>query len=100
MITDGFFYFATLVFMAALLVGAQKVTKAKFFEYVPPVVLLYLAAMLGCTFKLWDPAATKGAYSALRNPILYAMIFVMLATTIRITFRKKIVTMTFSSLGV
>ena len=78
MITDGFFYFATLVFMAALLVGAQKVTKAKFFEYVPPVVLLYLAAMLGCTFKLWDPAATKGAYSALRNPILYAMIFVML----------------------
>jgi len=78
MITNGFFYFATLVFIAALLVGAQRVTKAKFFEYVPPVVLLYLAAMLGCTFKLWDPAATKGAYSALRNPILYAMIFMML----------------------
>ncbi|MBP5212765.1 MAG: DUF819 family protein [Pyramidobacter sp.] len=78
MITNGFFYFATLVFLAALLVGAQKLTKAKFFEYVPPVVLLYLAAMLGCTFKLWDPAATKGAYGALRNPILYAMIFVML----------------------
>lgn len=44
----------------------------------PPVVLLYLIGMLGCTFKLWDTAATKDAYNALRNPILYAMIFVML----------------------
>ncbi|MBQ8089269.1 MAG: DUF819 family protein, partial [Pyramidobacter sp.] len=70
MITDGFFYFATLVFMAALLIGAQKLTKAKFFEYVPPVVLLYLAGMLGCTFGLWDTKATKAAYGALRNPIL------------------------------
>ena len=78
MITDGFFYFATLVFMAGLLIGAQKLTKSKFFEYVPPVVLLYLAGMLGCTFGLWDTKATKAAYSALRNPILYAMIFVML----------------------
>ena len=78
MITDGFFYFATLVLIAGLLVGAQKLTKWKFFEYVPPVVLLYLIGMLGCTFKLWDTAATKDAYNALRNPILYAMIFVML----------------------
>ncbi|MCR5346400.1 MAG: DUF819 family protein [Fretibacterium sp.] len=78
MITNGFTYFATLVLIAALLIGAQKLTKWKFFEYVPPVVLLYLIGMLGCTFKLWDTASTKGAYSALRNPILYAMIFVML----------------------
>ena len=78
MITDGFLYFATLVLCAALLVGAQKLTKWKFFEYAPPVVLLYLFGMLGCTFKLWDTGATKEAYNALRNPILYAMIFVML----------------------
>ena len=78
MITNGFTYFATLVLIAGVLVGAQKLTKWKFFEYVPPVVLLYLIGMLGCTFKLWDTAATKEAYSALRNPILYAMIFVML----------------------
>ncbi|MCR4819485.1 MAG: DUF819 family protein [Fretibacterium sp.] len=78
MITNGFTYFATLVLSAGLLVGAQKLTKWKFFEYAPPVVLLYLVGMLGCTFKLWDTAATKEAYSALRNPILYAMIFVML----------------------
>ena len=78
MITDGFMYFATLVMIAGLLVGAQKLTKWKFFEYVPPVVLLYLVCMLACTFKLWDTETTKAAYSALRNPILYAMIFVML----------------------
>ena len=66
MITNGFTYFATLVLIAGLLVGAQKLTKWKFFEYVPPVVLLYLIGMLGCTFKLWDTAATKEAYSALR----------------------------------
>ncbi len=78
MITNGFTYFATLVLIAGLLIGAQKLTKWKFFEYAPPVVLLYLIGMLGCTFKLWDTASTKEAYSALRNPILYAMIFVML----------------------
>ena len=78
MITNGFTYFATLVLIAGILVGAQKLTKWKFFEYAPPVVLLYLVGMLGCTFKLWDTAATKEAYNALRNPILYAMIFVML----------------------
>ena len=78
MITDGFTYFAVLVLIAGALVGCQKLTKWKFFEYAPPVVLLYLICMLCCTFKVWDAAATKDAYSALRNPILYAMIFVML----------------------
>lgn len=78
MITNGFTYIAALAFLAACLIGAQKVTKSKFFDYVPPVVLLYLIAMLCCTFAIWDPAATKDAYNAVRNPILYAMIFLML----------------------
>ena len=78
MITNGFTYFATLVLIAALLIGAQKLTGWKFFDYAPPVVLLYLIGMIGCTFKFWDTASTKEAYNALRNPILYAMIFVML----------------------
>ncbi len=78
MITNGFTYIATLAFIAACLIGLQKVSKSKFFDYVPPVVLLYLIAMLCCTFAVWDPAATKDAYGAVRNPILYAMIFLML----------------------
>jgi uncharacterized membrane protein len=74
MITNGFTYIATLAFLAACLIGAQKYTKSKFFDYVPPVVLLYLVAMLCCTFSIWSAAETKDAYSAVRNPILYAMI--------------------------
>ncbi|MBR7149723.1 MAG: DUF819 domain-containing protein [Oscillospiraceae bacterium] len=78
MITNGFTYIAVLAFIAASLVGAQKLTKSKFFEYVPPVVLLYLVGMVCCTFGVWDTAETKAAYNAVRNPILYAMIFLML----------------------
>ena len=78
MITNGFTYIALLAFIAGVLIWAQHSTKAKFFDYVPPVVLLYLIGMVCCTFSVWDTAETKAAYNAVRNPILYAMIFLML----------------------
>ncbi|RGZ01563.1 DUF819 family protein [Clostridium sp. AM58-1XD] len=78
MITNGFTYIAVLILLAGLLVGAQKVTKWKFFDWVPPIVLLYLLTMIFCTFKVWDMESTAGAYSAMKNNILYAMIFLML----------------------
>ena len=78
MITNGFTYIALLAFIAGGLIWAQHTTKAKFFDYVPPVVLLYLIGMICCTFSVWDTAETKAAYNAVRNPILYAMIFLML----------------------
>ena len=78
MITNGFTYIAVLACIAGCLIWAQKSTQAKFFDFVPPVVLLYLIGMLCCTFKIWDAAATKDAYNTVRNPILYAMIFLML----------------------
>lgn len=78
MITNGFTYLAVLACIAGCLIWAQKVTKSKFFEFAPPVVLLYLIGMLCCTFAVWDTAATKDAYNAVRNPLLYAMIFLML----------------------
>lgn len=78
MITNGFTYIAVLVFLAAVLVGAEKLTKWKFFKFMPPVVLLYLLTMLLCTVGAWDMEATKGAYSALKNNILYAMLCLML----------------------
>ena len=78
MITNGFTYFAVLVFLAALLVGAEKLTKWKFFKYAPPVVLLYLLTMLLCTVGAWDMEATSAAYGALKNNILYAMLVLML----------------------
>lgn len=78
MITNGFTYIAFLIFLAASLVMLEKKTQSKVFKYVPPVVLLYLLAMIFCTAGLWDMAATKATYSALKNNLLYAMVFVML----------------------
>lgn len=90
MITNGFTYVAVLLFMAAVLVTLEKKTTgglAKFFKFVPAVVLCYLLAMLLCTVKLWDMESTKPAYSALKNSLTYAMIFTML---LRCDIRKII----------
>ena len=87
MITNGFTYIAVLIFIAAMLVWLQRYTKSKFFDYAPPIVLLYLLTMICCTLKVWDMEATKPAYSALKNNILFAMIFLML---LRCDIRKII----------
>lgn len=78
MITNGFTYVAVLVFLAAILVVAEKKTGWKFFKLVPAVVLLYLLTMVLCTVGAWDMEATKPAYTVLKNNILYAMLVLML----------------------
>lgn len=78
MITNGFTYVAVLVFIAAALVMLQKKTEWKVFNWVPPIVLLYFITMILCTIGAWDMEATKPTYSALKNNILYAMVFLML----------------------
>ena len=82
MIKDGFMYIAALLFIASMLVYLPKIFKGKtaqkIFQFAPPIVLIYLGLMLFCTIKLWDLEATNGAYNALKNPILYAMLFIML----------------------
>lgn len=87
MITNGFTYVAVLVFLAAVLVGAEKLTKWKFFKFVPPVVLLYLLTMVLCTLGAWNMEATDAAYSVMKNNILYAMLVLML---LRCDIRKII----------
>ena len=49
MITNGFTYIAVLIFFAAILITIESKKKLKFFEYVPPIVLLYLGTMILCT---------------------------------------------------
>jgi uncharacterized membrane protein len=82
MIKDGFLYIAALVFIAAVLCCLPKIFKGKtaqkIFKFAPPIVLIYLGLMVLCTVKLWDTAATAEAYSSLKNPLLYAMLFIML----------------------
>lgn len=91
MIKDGFLYISTLMFITGILVCLPKVLKGKvaqkFFQFAPPVVLIYLGLMLLCTVKLWNLEATSATYSALKNPLLYAMLFIML---LRCDLRKII----------
>ncbi len=82
MITDSFTYIAVLIFIAAVLIYLPKLLPGKgaqrFFSFVPPVVLIYIGMMALCTLKAWDLPATSAAYSSLKNPLLYAMLFIML----------------------
>lgn len=82
-IKDGFLYIAALIFIMGVLVCLPKLFKnnkiaSKIFDFAPPIVLIYLGLMVLCTLKLWDLEATAPTYSALKNPILYAMLFIML----------------------
>ena len=82
MIKDGFLYIAALIFIAGILVCLPKILKGKaadkFFQFAPPIVLIYLGLMVLCTIRIWDLEATAETYSSLKNPLLYAMLFLML----------------------
>lgn len=82
MIKDGFMYIAVLVFIAAVLINLPRIFRGRaaqsIFRFAPPIVLIYLGLMVFCTLKLWDLEETAAVYSALKNPLLYAMLFIML----------------------
>lgn len=82
MITDGFTYIAVLVFVMAVLINLPKIfrgkTAQKIFSFAPPIVLIYLGLMALCTLRVWDLNTTADAYTSLKNPLLYAMLFIML----------------------
>lgn len=84
-------YIAALIFIAAVLVSLPRIFKGKIagkiFNFAPPIVLIYLGLMVLCTIGLWDLEATATAYSSLKNPLLYAMLFIML---LRCDLRKII----------
>ena len=85
MITNGFTYIAFLIFLAGMLLFLEKKTKAKIFNIVPPLVWIYVLIMVFCTMGFYNSEACANTYSALKNNILYAMIFVML---LRCDFKK------------
>lgn len=84
MITNGFSFIAFLLCFAAGVFFVEEKTKAKFFEFVPPLVIIYFGAMLMSTFGVWslsiDGVKTGAgiARGALRSAILPSMIFLML----------------------
>lgn len=84
-ITNGFMYIAFLMCLAGILLALEKYTKWKVFNVVPPLVWIYVLNMIFCTLGLYHSKEVSAAYKALKNNLLYAMIFVML---LRCDFRK------------
>ncbi|WP_071025540.1 DUF819 family protein [Peptoniphilus raoultii] len=84
-INNGFTYIAFLMFIAGGFLALEKYAKWKIFNIVPPLVFIYVVNMVFCTMGFYNSEACSGAYSALKNNLLYAMIFVML---LRCDFRK------------
>ena len=73
------------MFIAGALLALEKYTKWKIFNLVPPLVFIYVLNMVFCTMGLYASDACSDTYSALKNNLLYAMIFVML---LRCDFKK------------
>ena len=84
-IENGFTYIAFLMFMSGGFLALQKYCKWKIFDIVPPLVWVYVIGMLCCTAGMFNSDGVSAAYGALKNNLLYAMIFIML---LRCDFRK------------
>ena len=79
MITTAFTYLTVLMVIASALVYLEASSRAKFFEYLPAIVLLYFTIMTLSTFGLWEKTdEINYAYKALKSNLLPAMIFLML----------------------
>ncbi|HIC78993.1 MAG TPA: DUF819 family protein [Sulfurovum sp.] len=79
MITTAFPYISILIFIASTLVFLEAKTKAKFFEYLPAIVILYFTVMSLSSLELWAKTEEiNSIYKALKSNLLPAMIFLML----------------------
>ncbi len=79
MITTSFFYLTILMFIASILVYSEAKTKANFFEYLPPIVILYFTVMSLSSLGVWEKTdEINHTYKAFKSNLLPAMIFLML----------------------
>ncbi|MFT7824257.1 MAG: DUF819 family protein [Sulfurimonas sp.] len=79
MIVNGIAYIALLSVVAASIVFVKKQIKAKLFEYLPSIVILYFTVMFLSTLGVWQktPEITD-TYRMLKSNLLPAMIFLLL----------------------
>ncbi len=79
MISDGTTYLAILLFVASTIVIVAKQSRAKLFDYLPPIVILYFLIMVLSTLGVWQKSeAITHTYKAVKSTLLPAMIFLML----------------------
>ncbi len=93
-ITTAFPYLTLLLFIASMLVYIETQTKAKLFEYLPAIVILYFTVMSLSSLGVWSKTQEiNSTYRAFKSNLLPAMIFLMLLQSdIRIILKlgKKI----------
>jgi uncharacterized membrane protein len=79
LITSGFTYLATLMFVSGCLKFVETRSRNRVFNYLPAIVLLYFGVMLLSTAGLWERNEDiDAAYLHVRNNLVPAMIFLML----------------------
>ena len=79
MITDGFFFLATLIGIAAILVYLEKRRGMAVFKYVPGFVFLYLIAATLNTLGVFGQTDSIDAVgSGVKDALLPAMIMLLL----------------------
>ncbi|MDD2357658.1 MAG: DUF819 family protein [Thiovulaceae bacterium] len=79
MISSPLLYIVSLVFIAAFFTLLEKKTKLKFFEYLPPVVLIYALSMLLAGYGVFEAnESINKAYTLAKTNLLPAMLFLML----------------------
>ena len=79
MIETAFPYLAILLFIASILVYLEAKSKAKIFEVLPAIVILYFTVMTLSSLGLWTKTdEINSVYKAFKSNLLPAMIFLML----------------------
>lgn len=79
MIQTAFPYLTILIFIASILVYMEYKTKAKLFEYLPAIVILYFTVMILSSLELWTKTdEINSTYKTFKSNLLPAMIFLML----------------------
>ena len=79
MIENGILYLAVLILIALSISYTEKKTKAKIFEYLPSIVIIYFVVTLFSTFGFWQKSdSVTATYKAVKSNLLPAMIFLML----------------------
>jgi len=95
MISNPLFYLFTLALIATIFSVLELKTKAKFFKFVPAVVLIYAFSMMAASFGLFEyTQEVTNIYKKTKTNLLPAMLFLMLLSVdIRLFFKlgKKLI---------
>ncbi|MCH9739739.1 MAG: DUF819 family protein [Epsilonproteobacteria bacterium] len=79
MIETAFPYLTLLLFIASTLVYIEQKSRAKLFEYLPAIVILYFSVMTLASLEVWTKTDEINAvYKSFKSNLLPAMIFLML----------------------